>query len=269
MLRHAQRRGARADEGGSRPNAESQLIRGLRVLEMLTTESQTASELARRIGVNRSTSLRLMNELDAAGYVRRDDRTKRYSTRPERFYGFIANHPEHRDLTEIINPILTSLRDASGEAIVLGVPANGVMVYLAYLPSRHAVAVHERIGTTRPIHCSALGKAYLSALDGTALDLELGRLSYAGGTDRAAKGPLELRTRVDSARSRGYAIDREETFAGGSCVAAPATIGGALIGAIGISGPTSRLTDEVIVQLGTWLCEEIGRLDGFGESAPL
>ncbi len=148
---------------------------------------------------------------------------------------------------------------------MLGVPANGIMVYLAYLPSRYAVAVHERIGTTRPIHCSALGKAYLSALDGATLDLELGRLSYTGGTDRAAKGPLDLRTRVDAARSRGYAIDREETFAGGSCVAAPATIGGVLIGAIGISGPTSRLNDEVIVQLGTRLCEEIGRLDAFGK----
>jgi DNA-binding IclR family transcriptional regulator len=246
-------------------DGESQLLRGLRVLEMLTNEPYTASEIARSIGVNRSTSLRLMNELDAAGYVRRDERTKRYATRPERFYGFIANHPDHRDLTEIITPILTRLREDSGEAAMLGVPANGVMVYLAYFPSRHAVTVHERLGTTRPIHASALGKAYLSGLDAAALDVELGRLSYAGGTDRAARGPLELRGRVDAARARGYAIDREETFIGGSCVAAPATIGGALIGAIGISGPTSRLNDDIIAQLGARVVREAASLAAFGQ----
>lgn len=250
------------------PAGESQLLRGLRVLEMLTMEAKTASEIARLIGVNRSTSLRILNELAGAGYIRRNEQTKRYVSRPERFYGFIANNPAHWDLTEIVTPVLTRLTRDSGEATELGVPANNVMVYLAYRPSSHDVAVRERLGTWRPMHCSALGIAYLSALDDEALDVALGRLPYVGGTARAAKGPLELRERVDTARARGYAIDQEETFEGGCCVAAPATIAGTLVGAIGISGPAQRMTPDVIGRLGALLTAEMGAFGTFERREP-
>ena len=103
----------------------------------------------------------------------------------------------------------------------MGVPANGTMVYLAFFPSVHLIMVRERLGTTRPMHCSALGKAYLSALDDRALDSELALLTYRGGTERAARGPIELRERLEETRKRGYAIDRDETSEGATCVAAP------------------------------------------------
>ena len=68
------------------------------------------------------------------------------------------------------------------------------------------------------MHCSAMGKAYLSALEDLALDSELGLLSYQGGTELAARGPIELRERVEDTRKRNYAIDRDETAEGASCV---------------------------------------------------
>jgi DNA-binding IclR family transcriptional regulator len=65
-----------------------------------------------------------------------------------------------------------------GETAIMGVPANGTLVYLAFFPSIQVIMVRERLGTTRPMHCSALGKAYLSALDDRALDSELAVLNY-------------------------------------------------------------------------------------------
>jgi DNA-binding IclR family transcriptional regulator len=235
---------------------ESQLLRGLRSLEKLTTEPMTASDLARHLAVNRSTSLRLLNELLVAGYVSRDAQTKRYTTRPERFYAFIVNNPAHQDLTEIISPLLKRVHEQTGESVMLGVPANGGMVYATHLRSTHHVSVSERLGTWRPMYCSALGMAYLSALDASALDVELGRLAYEGGTAKAAKGPLELRERIAETQVRGYAIDHEETFEGGCCVAVPIAVAGTLIGAIGLSGPASRLPGEQIARMGALLLAE-------------
>ena len=103
----------------------------------------------------------------------------------------------------------------------MGVPANGTMVYLAFFPSVHLVMVRERLGTTRPMHCSALGKAYLSALDDRALDSELALLTYHGGTPKAARGPIELRERLERARQSGYAIDREEIVRGRDAASRP------------------------------------------------
>jgi DNA-binding IclR family transcriptional regulator len=145
------------------------------------------------------------------------------------------------DFSALVDPLLAEFRNRHGEATVLAVPANGVMVYLSFFPSLYAVAVREHLGTVRPMHCSALGKVYLAALDTEALELELGRLSFKGGTARAATGPTDLKRRLKQIRQVGYAVDEEETFEGVTCIATGARIGQRVVGAIGVSGPTERL----------------------------
>jgi DNA-binding IclR family transcriptional regulator len=240
----------------------SHIRRAFQALEALVSGPQTAANIAQSLGVNRSTALRLMTEIEALGYVHRDPETKSYAIAPARFYPFISSHADHLDWSMVVDPILAGLRDEFGEASIMGVPANGTMVYLAFFPSTHLIMVRERLGTTRPMHCSALGKAYLSALDDRALDRELGLLHYQGGTHLAARGPIELRERVEETRRRGYAIDRDETADGASCVAVPARMGGTLIGAIGLSGPSSRVDDQRIAQMGSRLKQVAVRLAG-------
>jgi DNA-binding IclR family transcriptional regulator len=238
----------------------SPVRRAFAALESLADGPRTAADIARVLGVNRSTALRLMSELQMLGYVRRDPSDKRFATVPARFYPLMGSQVDHADWSEFIDPALAALRDEFGEAAIMGVPANGTMVYLAFFPSVHLVAVRERLGTTRPMHCSALGKAYLSALDDRALDGELALLTYRGGTPKAARGPIELRERLERARHSGFAADLEESFEGATCVAAPLRIGGSLVGAIGLSGPSARLGDERVAEIGQRLIEVTLRL---------
>lgn len=237
----------------------SPVRRAFVALETIAEGPRTAAEIGRVLGINRSTALRLMSELAALGYVRRDPDSKRYAPVPARFYPFMADD-DHADWSEFVDPALAGLRDEFGEAAIMGVPANAAMVYLAFFPSVHLVAVRERLGTTRPMHCSALGKAYLSALDERALDSELALLTYRGGTQRAARGPIELRERLERARERGYAIDRDESFEGATCVAAPLHIGHSLVGAIGLSGPSGRFSESRIAEVGERLVQVTGQL---------
>jgi DNA-binding IclR family transcriptional regulator len=237
------------------PSTPSPVRRAFAALESLAEGPRSAADIARILDVNRSTALRLMSELQALGYVRRDPADKRYTTVAARFYPFIGSQSDHTDWSEFVDPVLASLRDEFGEAAIMGVPANGTMVYLAFFPSVHLIAIRERLGTTRPMHCSALGKAYLSALDDRALDSELALLTYRGGTPKAARGPIELRERLERARLRGYATDVEESFEGATCVAAPLRIGRSLVGAIGLSGPSARLGDERVAEIGGRLIE--------------
>jgi len=249
-------------EPASLPSGASHIRRAFQALEALVSGPQTAAGIAQVLGVNRSTALRLMSEIEQIGYVVRDPETKSYALAPARFYPFIASHGDHLDWSMVVDPILSDLRDEFGEAAIMGVPANGTMVYLAFFPSVHVIMVRERLGTTRPMHCSALGKAYLSALDTAALDSELAMLNYQGGTAAAARGPIELRKRLDETRERGYAIDRDETVEGVTCVAVPVRIGRALIGAIGLSGPSSRVGEARIAEMGTRLRQSVERLSG-------
>jgi DNA-binding IclR family transcriptional regulator len=251
-----------ADEELGSPSIDrsSKLARGLLTLEALADGPKTAAEVARVLGVNRSSALRILQELRLLGYAARDISSKRYSAVSARIYPLLSNSLDHVDWSEVVDPILARLRDDLGEATVLGVPANGTMVYMAFFPSPHPITVRERLGTIRPMHCSALGKAYLSALDASSLDVELGRLAYEGGTDRAPRGPIELRGQLSLAREQGYAVDQGETFDGGSCVATPCHIGQALIGAVAVSGPSTRLPEARLHEVGRLLVTEIQKI---------
>lgn len=241
--------------------AESQLRRGLRLLEIIAREPRRPADIARDLGVNRSTAWRLLQELESMGYVKRDPSSKCFTSRPERFYSLMANHSDHWDIVDLVNPALATLREESAETALFAAPAHDSMIYISLYPSNHAITVRERIGTVRPMHSSAVGKAYLAALGPETLDRELGRLSYEGGTARAAKGPMQLRQRVDETRERGFAIDDEETLDGVCCVAAPVSIGGTLVGSIGISGPVSRLSPDIIERLGAELMRQVAAID--------
>src|SRR5712692_1434836 len=168
-------------------------LRGIHVLEALAPQPLTAAEVGRVLKVNRSTGLRLLLDLEAGGYVARDPTTKRFSAVAARLWGLISHATDHADWRTAVDPILSSIRDEFGEATCFGVPANGFMVYMAFFPSLHPFGLlYDRLGVTRPMHCSAIGKAYLAALNPGALDQELRRLTFEEGSSLAAKGPLEL-----------------------------------------------------------------------------
>jgi DNA-binding IclR family transcriptional regulator len=242
-------------------NRESQLRRGLRALEELTREPQSAAAIARMLEINRSTALRLLTELERSGYVIRNPVTKHYAGVLDRLHRLSAGHDDHRDWIEIVHPVLGALRDGHGEAVVQAVPADASMVYIAFFASVYPIAVREGLGTVRPMHCSGLGKAYLSGLSAAALDRELGKLNYAGGTSRAPRGPLELRRQVEEARDRGFALDLEETFEGVVCVAVPTYVSGMLFGAAGVSGPLSRLPREHLEEIGRELVARLAAIE--------
>lgn len=248
---------------------DSQLIRGLHALEALTEGPLTAAEIGRQVGVDRSTALRMCRELETLGYVRRNAHSKRYEIVAARLYALAGNHHGPRDWSEVVDPVLARLRDNTQEASVLGVPAGNSVVYIAFCESPQAIAVREHVGAVRPIHASALGKAYLATLGPDELDAELGRLNYLGGTPNAAKGPMDLRHRLNEVQTCGYAIDWEETFERVACVAAPVHLSGILLGAIGISGPISRLSKKRLAQLGAEIIEEVNSIESSSLSTHL
>lgn len=241
--------------GGTAEVRVTLIARTLRSLELLASGPLSAAELARRLGVNRSTALRMMSELIGAGYVSRDPVTKRFAIEPSRLLDLVAGPAPHANWSQVVDPVLAEIRDKTGESTILGVPARQTMVYIAFFATFHAIAISERVGTVRPMHCSALGKAYLSALDPFAFDTELSVMTYTGGTQRAARTEEELRARVRQAREDRYALDIDETFEHGRCVAVPVRLGETVVGAIGISGPASRLEVPRLRELGDYLLQ--------------
>ena len=194
--------------------------------------------------------------------MRQDSDTKSFSLNVTHLYALAGNGHEHLALPGLILPMLERIRDRIGESAVLGVPSGSSMVYLVYA-HRHAVGVRESVGSVRPMHASALGKAYLSALDSAELDNALQAVDFVGGTERAAKSVADLRRVIASVREVRYAVDMEECYAGVICVAVPAYIGHnrLLIGAMAVSGPRERLLMLGVERIVQVLGEEFAHLE--------
>lgn len=140
---------------------------------------------------------------------------------------------------------LRQLRDRTSETSNLGTLNEYEVVYIAQQRAPDGLIVSNSLGTRRPMHCSALGKAMLAFLPtGEAERLMRGK-PLTQHTFRTISDPQSLKSHLQMVRERGYAIDDEETFEGIRCVAAPIfDHTQQVIASMGISGPSARLTSE-------------------------
>ncbi len=202
-------------------------------------------ELSEHLGIPKSTLHRFLFALEIHGILHRDpsDRRWRLGYRPLLWGRGAANYGA---LRLIARPIMESLAAETGETVLLTVYQNGEVVFIEKVDSTHAVRLAVDVGTRRPPHAGASSKVLMAFLPPGEIEAiiqrGLPRLSPNTITD-----PQALRTELARIREQGYAISVEETDAGAWGVATPIRNSrGEVIAAIGIAGPTFRLTEEHI-----------------------
>jgi len=228
------------------------LQRGLAMLEFLAglPEGATLSELAAQLGISIASVFRLAGGLEELGYIRRDDKTKRYAvTRKLLLLG--QPHSGRRSLAESALEPMRRVLAATGETTQLCVLAEADCVILEQLPSLHPFKYIVDLGSRVPIHCCAPGKAILAFLPDDALDAILPRLKFEKHTERTITSRKALLVEFERIRACGYALDRGEHFDGIHCVAAPLLDRhGHTIAAITIAGPATRIPASQFASIG-------------------
>lgn len=195
----------------------------------------SVSEMARRSGMPKSTTHRLVGDLLAAGILERGDRGVRLGLRLFEL-GHLA--PSQRTLREIALPYAHSLNEITGLTCNVAVRDGLDIIYVEKISMRNLRVPHSRAGGRLPLHCTALGKAILAHsehdLVESVLAEELPRISPQTIID-----PVLLRRELARVRETGVAYDVEESRAGLFCVGAP-ILGahGRVVGAISVTGAT-------------------------------
>ena len=174
------------------------LDRGLRVLEVLAEapEGLTITELAIRMGVNRTVVYRLISTLEVHALIRRDARGRL-------FVGLGVLHlasAVQPILRELAVPVLRSLAEAIGCTAHLTVADGDEALALAVVePTWTDFHVAYRVGSRHPLAAGAAGKAIglLGAVDGAAYAVTSGELqSGAHGLAAPVRGLEGLRASV-------------------------------------------------------------------------
>jgi DNA-binding IclR family transcriptional regulator len=199
-------------------------------------------ELAGRLDLPKGTVHGILRTLQVVGFVEQDAGSGKYQL------GAALLHmgSSYLDGNELRTRALNwsdSLAARSGESVRIGTLHEGqvLVVHHVFRPddSRQALEV----GALLPAHASAMGKVLLAANRWAAAELVAAGLSRF--TPATITSGDELTAALDSAHKRGWADDAEELVTGEVSVAAPISDRrGVTVGAIGISGPVERLTED-------------------------
>ncbi|GAA4582384.1 IclR family transcriptional regulator [Planotetraspora phitsanulokensis] len=147
---------------------------------------------------------------------------------------------EEDGLRAAARPYLVELVELSGETVHLGVPVGDQIVYVDKVESAKSVRLVSRIGSTSPLHSTAMGKAVLSLDERRAEEILAGPLERR--TPRTLTGDALL-AELRVVRERGYAIDDEENEEGVRCVGLPLmNASGQPVGAFSVSAPANRFS---------------------------
>jgi IclR family transcriptional regulator, KDG regulon repressor len=221
------------------------LARGLTILDLLgqSKEGLGITQLAETLNVDKASASRLVATLAKYGYAEKDPDTRRYHL-GVRVVSLSRSVLTRLPLREAAKPFLRMLMERTGECAHLAVPAQGRVLYIDQVESPATLRVNAQVGTLNPLHCTALGKVLLAFGE-----LEL-PASLEAFTSRTIVEAGRLRQALEQVRRQGYAVDDEEFDPGVRCIAAPVfDFRGKTVGSIGISGPSTRVTQQRLSEL--------------------
>ncbi len=225
------------------------LVKGLQLLESLARRNEAAgiTDLATELELGKSTVHRLLQTLVAQGYVLHNEAQGSYRI-SLKLWELGTAIEKHLDLTTVsATPMAELLRDTR-ETVHLSVLDGTEVIYVAKLDSPEPVRAYSEVGGRAPAHCVATGKAMLAWQN--PVTIEHLSTNLAAHTAATLTQPQAFLAEMQKVRERGYAVNRGEWRETVWGVAAPVrTSDGTVRGAIGISGPATRVKESKIGEL--------------------
>lgn len=245
---------AQADNGAG---FSQSLERGLAILAAFSPDrpSLGISELARKLGLTRSTTHRYVATLATLGYVQQDDSTRKYRLGP-RVLDLGFSVLGSLELREIAAPHLRRLTDATGHTSNLAIRDDTDVILIDRVRGRpgryHHLEYTLHIGSRLPSYCSATGKALLAFLPRRDLDRLLDRVELVRRGPRTLTDKRALLAELEEVRRTGVAVNDEELDSALRSIAAPVrSRSGEVVAAVNVSIPWSPVAmNELVTELG-------------------
>ncbi|WP_395156990.1 IclR family transcriptional regulator [Ilumatobacter sp.] len=204
----------------------------------------SVQQAAAEVGASRSSANRIMNELVATGYAMPNPAGRGFRVGPS-----IQIHqglsPQQRHLSERAHPYLVRLVNETGECAHTAVASGNSVNVIDDVETDQALRVVAGRGRRVPLHCTSAGKVLLafgaSGLPG----------DFPARTANTITSAATMADQLDKIRRDGYALDDEENDLGVRCISSPVfgSDRDVAIGCVGIDGPSTRVTLEVVDEM--------------------
>lgn len=225
------------------------------------------TELSKRLKLHKNNVFRLLATLESRGYIEQNRATENYRLglkSLELGQTFI----KQMGLLRQAKPILERMVKECNETSYVAIFKEGYIVYLDVVETDLTVRVVSRVGSRLPAYCTAAGKVHLAYMSEEEVDALLPTREFKGYTPTTVTDKEKLKAELRQIAEQGYSIDNEELDLGVRCVAGPIRdYTRRIVGAISVSGPSMRLSDERIekelIPLVTSAAEDLSTRLGF------
>lgn len=219
------------------------LLKGFGVIEQLSDGPAPLGDVARRMGLPKSSAYRLLTTLVELGVVERAD-NEDYRLTPRLFeYGIKALNG--LDLVTTARPIMHTLRDITGETVHLAVRSGQNAVYMQKVNSSHSLRMDSRIGYQAQLYNTSLGKSLIAWLDEEEMEKLAQSITYLPIMPNTITDAQALLAHLKEVRALGYSCDNEENEANVICFGAPIFDHyRQIMAAVSVSMPKLRFTPE-------------------------
>lgn len=229
------------------------------------------TELARRLGIGKSTAHRLVSTLAEEKLLEQDPATGAYRLGLA-MYELGASVYWHTDLHEASTPVLEQLRNATKETVQVAVLDGREVVYVERRESQQTIRLFGRVGHRNDAHCTSTGKLMLAMLPPDQLDSTLRGWRLPAKTPYTVTRIDVLRSQLEQIRKQGWAENLNEAEIGVGSVAAPIRNGlGEVVAAVSVAGPVQRLGPDSLrrfarpcIEAGMAISRRLGYRDSHG-----
>ena len=223
----------------------SPALKAFSLLEIIAAMDHppTLSELTETAGLPKPTLHRWLNMLESAELLRRLPDGRRYELAERATalaFAILSNNPGSTRRHQILEGVARDL----GESCNLTVLQGAEVVYLDRVEAAQPLRVAFQKGSRVPVHCSASGKMFLSAMPRSRRERLLATLKLDRHTANTLIDADALAAELAEIKRRSFALDDEEYLSGLFCVAVPILdrAAGDCIAALALQGPVVRLS---------------------------
>lgn len=201
------------------------------------------SEIARGLGMAKSTVHGMTSALGEIGVVLRDPVTKRY-TLGFTLFELGKSAYSQIDLKDLARPVAEELMERTQASVFLGVLNWDHVTIIDVVEPRTELKITAPIGTTLPLLAGAAGKVFLSRMDEEGARKIIKTKGLTRFTENSITSTESYLQVIRAARENGYATDDEEYILGVRAVAAPIQKAAPLLSAIWVVGFKASLDEE-------------------------
>jgi IclR family transcriptional regulator, acetate operon repressor len=225
-------------------------VKAFAILEAMAAAKRPlgVSEIGVLLGLPKPTAHRIVRMLEKEGLLQREPGSRRLVPGGrlvhlglELVAASMQRAPRHA--------ILEALSQQVGETCNFGIMAGSHVLYLDRVEAAWPFGLRFEPGSRVPVHCTSMGKLFLSLLPPRKRAQLLASIELHPYTGNTITDPARLEHEMEKIKRSDVSIDNQEFLAGVLCVAVPVRgPSGQTVAALAVSAPVARMTMEKAVQ---------------------